>query len=726
MHMLSPQLFIIPHRSKHRTTVHSQQVRCQRSKDRAKELWGAGTTVSFSSTLLMTLTLVLTILASSLLIYGLAAEWSSTFTNTLLFLWVQRLLATSFFAYCISSSLIYQVCRFVFSLRVRRHRPMTFQQLIRKPQHRAVTAPRVVVLVPSYKEEFDVVRRTLLSAAFQACPNRSIVLLLDDPPAAGKEEDRINLERCRKLPREIHDLLSQPLARIEAKGQFIVAQSRSSDQSRIKEGLHELATLWFDAADWFESFAKGYDRKNHENALFCDQVLLARATDLRAYGQSLLCQTKSHVDFAEEYGRLLDIFTVGITAFERKTFANVSHEPNKAMNLNVYFDLISKSYDIVNSNGLKLLKIRSDDSGQYREQDAEYAIILDADSIITPNYALHLLEIMERPEHNRVAIAQTPYASIPDAPGYLERIAGAQTDSMFWSHQGMTTMNAASWVGASALVRIAAMREIVEISSENGHLVSRYVKTKTVTEDADTSLDLLLHNWTVYNYPQRMCYSATPADFGAFVIQRCRWATGGLLIVPKLMLYFWQAPSWRRFFEVLLRMHYLLSGNVGAILILSMVLFPWKSSPVQPAFLIWASVLAILSLFIETRQLGRKLLDAIGLYALGILLIPINISGLYQSLKQMITGKRGAFGRTPKMAHRTTAPWHHVALQWGISAMLAVKVVFYIWKVPILSVSIATAVSFLLTFHGVTRFIGWRNSYVDILAGLSRAVRRGD
>ena len=36
------------------------------------------------------------------------------------------------------------------------------------------------------------------------------------------------------------------------------------------------------------------------------------------------------------------------------------------------------------------------------------------------------------------------------------------------------------------------------------------------------------------NYPERLSYSATPPDFGSLVVQRRRWANGGLLILPKL------------------------------------------------------------------------------------------------------------------------------------------------------------------------------------------------
>ena len=41
----------------------------------------------------------------------------------------------------------------------------------------------------------------------------------------------------------------------------------------------------------------------------------------------------------------------------------------------------------------------------------------------------------------------------------------------------------------------------------------------------------------LFNYPERLAYSATPPDFGSLLIQRRRWANGGVIIVPKLMRY---------------------------------------------------------------------------------------------------------------------------------------------------------------------------------------------
>jgi cellulose synthase/poly-beta-1,6-N-acetylglucosamine synthase-like glycosyltransferase len=62
-----------------------------------------------------------------------------------------------------------------------------FQKHVRVPRaeldrHFSEHQPTITVLVPSYAEEPEVVRMTLLSAALQEFPSKRVVLLLDDNP----------------------------------------------------------------------------------------------------------------------------------------------------------------------------------------------------------------------------------------------------------------------------------------------------------------------------------------------------------------------------------------------------------------------------------------------------------------------------------------------------------------------------------------------------------------
>ena len=58
------------------------------------------------------------------------------------------------------------------------------------------TLPTMTVLVPSYREEIAVVRKTLLSAVLQEYPFLRVVLLLDDPPNPKSAEHRAIAGGC--------------------------------------------------------------------------------------------------------------------------------------------------------------------------------------------------------------------------------------------------------------------------------------------------------------------------------------------------------------------------------------------------------------------------------------------------------------------------------------------------------------------------------------------------
>src|SRR5690606_28113833 len=153
-----------------------------------------------------------------------------------------------------------------------------------------------------------------------------------------------------------------------------------------------------------------------------------------------------------------------------------------------------------------------------------------------------------------------PYSSFRNTPTRIERLAGATTDVQHILHQGMTFYNATFWVGANAVIRMEALDDILEIENVNGFEVRRYVQDRTVIEDTESSIDLTLNGWTLVNYPERLSYSATPPDWGSLVVQRRRWANGGLLILPKMWRQWREARRTHRpmpLAEVAQRMNYM-------------------------------------------------------------------------------------------------------------------------------------------------------------------------
>src|SRR6202035_262223 len=219
---------------------------------------------------------------------------------------------------------------------------------------------------------------------------------------------------------------------------------------------------------------------------------------------------------------------------QRKRYVSLSHEPNKAMNLNSYIGLMGRNYNELHTVSGTALVASESATSDLSVPDPDYVLTLDADSVLLPEYCLRLVYLMEQSQYQNVAVAQTPYSAFPGSATRLERIAGATTDIQHIVHQGMTYYGATFWVGANAVIRKKALDQIADVSYIGDYEVKQYIKDRTLIEDTESTIDMGLHGWRLYNYPERLSYSATPPDFGSLCIQRRRWANGGLLILARL------------------------------------------------------------------------------------------------------------------------------------------------------------------------------------------------
>jgi cellulose synthase (UDP-forming) len=623
--------------------------------------------------------------------------------------------------FLIFGGLVYQVARYGHFRRKMVHRPADLEDL----EDFAGPSPRLAILVPSYKEDLALVRQTLLSAALQDHAGRHVVLLIDDPPTPGSDEDREALGAARRLPGELQRLLEEPRQR------FAWAQQDFEDRARAGPLDHRsetrcVAALYDQAARWLEDLAADEPDDDHTSRFFVAEILRAPAADhrrraarLRALGSHAL----STPLLRREHRRLACLFAADLSAFERKRFANLSHEPNKAMNLNSYMSLLGGSYRFV--LGADGLCLEPDPAGGLRIPAADYLITLDADSLLLPGYARRLVRLMEEPGNERVAVAQTPYSAVPDAPGPVERLAGATTDIMHVLHQGTSHFDATFWVGANALLRMSAMRDIAQTSMERGHPVTRFIQDRTVIEDTESSVDLITRGWRLENYPARLAYSATPPDYGSLLIQRRRWANGGLLILPKLLRYALAGRGrLRRLPEVAMRLHYLTSiagVNVGLLIVLA---YPFKTIRVPlalplsalPYFVLYARDLA---------RAGYRPLDVVRVYALNLLLLPVNLGGALKSLHQACTGRQIPFGRTPKTSTRTPAPPLYLLATVALLVQWTTGSGFDLAGGRLLNGAFG-ALNVALLGYAATRFVGWRAGLEDVRASLAErhAARR--
>lgn len=504
---------------------------------------------------------------------------------------------------------------------------------------------RILALLPSYGEDPAYVRMALWSVALQEVPHLRAVLLLDDPPSDDPEIGE-RLARTRAIIDEIRLELSGPLE--IARDALAAAESMADAEARSA-----VAAAYDVVARWIRERAALEPRDGHVEEFFAERVLEALSDELAAVSTALReaddDEALSPARVHSLARRLVRILSADVEVFERKRFAEVSHEPTKAANLNAYLALVGGIHRLHELDGAeRVIEVPACDA----------VITLDADSMLLPEYAARLVHALEQPGNERVGVIQTPYSSYRGRRSRIERLAGATTDLQHLVHQGLTAFGATFWVGANAVIRWALLEDLRTVDTVDGREVVRFIRGRTVIEDTESSIDVIARGWDLVNYPERLSYSATPPDFGTLVVQRRRWANGGLLVIPSL----WRtaralraAGHPMRLSGILLRLNYLGSiAWVTAGLLVLLTVVPLNGELVSAVL-----VLIALPYFIEMahdlRVLGYRRRDVVGVYGLNLLLLAVNFAGTVGSIAQVFTGHRTAFARTPKHGDRTPA-----------------------------------------------------------------------
>jgi cellulose synthase/poly-beta-1,6-N-acetylglucosamine synthase-like glycosyltransferase len=634
--------------------------------------------------------------------------------GTVAFLIVVTLLAASATAYLVG--------RLGFYYRARRHRRVPRAML---DDFFARRRPSLTALVPSYQEEAGVIRMTLLSTALQEYPDMRVVLLVDDPPDPRYATPHRLLADARALPGEVQELLDGPRRRFEdalARFELTATFDGHCDDGAVLE----LAEDYEFAADWIQALIDGYRPTDHNERFVATHVLGQLSSDLALTAAAL---RGAAADDPAKLGigrlhhlrrRLAWTFTCELSSFERKQYVSLSSEPNKAMNLNSYIGLMGGRYLDVRTPAGRTLVDAADADPDLIVPDADYVMTIDADSVILPEYCLRLVYLLEQEEHERVAVAQSPYSAFPGAPSRVERIAGATTDLQHIIHQGMTYHGASFWVGANAVLRKAALDDIAETEYVGGFVIRRYISDRTVIEDTESTIDLAARGWTLHNYPERMAYSATPPDFGSLCIQRHRWANGGLLILPKLV----RCVRHRRWnnertgiSELLLRLNYMGSVFWSSLSVLFLMLVRFDAHLLSPLTFAVA-VPYFLAMAVDLRYCGYRALDALRIYGFNLLLLPVNLAGSLSSVVQALTGSKGRFMRTPKVRDRTVPGFVYVVLPYVLVAV-SVYTAHDAYDRHLWADAAFAAINAILASYAIVAFVGVRHSIVDIAVNVS-------
>ena len=629
-------------------------------------------------------------------------------TEEIVYLLIVSLLTASTVAYLLS--------RLGFLYRVRLHHRAGRAEL---DEFFERETPTLTIVVPSYQEDARVIRTTLLSAALQEYPDTRIVLLIDDPAHPRSLHAADLLEAAREVPREVQKLLAVPAAHF---GATLAAYESAVDAEEYVggEGLRDLASEYESAVKWLRDLAHRHPIIDHSDAFFVTEIVRRLEQDLTDVADALRQAANEGASLPQRrvrqmYRRLAWTFRADLSSFERKQYVSLSHEPNKASNLNGYLGLMGGRYRAVQTVTGRALVPAGLGPCDLEVPDPDYVLTLDADSMLLPEYCLRLVHLMEQQAYQDVAIAQTPYSAFTGSSTRIERIAGATTDLQHIVHQGLTYYDATFWVGANAVIRKRALDDIAVTTHLGDWEVRTYIRDRTVIEDTESTIDLGTQGWKLYNYPERLSYSATPPDFGALCIQRRRWANGGLLILPKLRRQRRARKSRgerTRFGETFLRWNYMASITWSSLSLLIMLAFPFGADLLSPVLVVIAlpyfSCMAS-----DLRSCGYKRLDVVRVYGFNLLLLPVNLAGTLASVIQALTASKSTFARTPKVRDRTVTPAQFVF--FPIALLLLSAVTGYEAWLHDRAVNLTyAAINTVLLAYAIVAFVGVRAMVVDV------------
>lgn len=582
-------------------------------------------------------------------------------------------------------------------------------------------APAVTILIPCQGGDEPMLARALMSAALQTYPQRRVVLLIDDSLGGDAQG-----QAARALTRRIQQSLQAPADKFsKALTDFRARQAAGPMDVLMEQRL--LTELNLDAAEYYRSYAQRHAGDDHVDSHFVEKVLERQCNEhlTRAQvWQARLAGTRAAPGtdlVALEYRRLAALFAVEITSFERTRYANLSHAPGRAMNLNGYIGLTGKYFHERLEGGLRYLE-EGDSFGTYfHVPDADFFLVLDADSYVAPDCLLKLTHFMQQPGREKTAIAQIPGHPAPNTGLMLQRVAGALMDLRSAVLLGYARHDAASWVDESGLIRKSALQAIADTQQERGLRVTRYFSGGRACGGAATNLRLLRHAWRVTSHPERLAWTSAPADLGTLAARYRRWHDGGLITLPGLFGYLWR-QGWRHPLAALLRIHQQISTfstNLALLAFFSLALpGTFYNAWLGAAVLGYALLLAR-----DLKHAGYPWSDALRAYALKLLLLPVNLGGALTSLHRAWTHTATASQHSPQEGDSagTGLPYYLAAygllIYWFVMAAIDLTAGLGVH-------GLVVALNAALLLYAVAGYIGFRDSLEDVHAVLRRRLRQ--
>ena len=156
-----------------------------------------------------------------------------------------------------------------------------------------------------------------------------------------------------------------------------------------------------------------------------------------------------------------------------------------------------------------------------KKTNGDLVLILDCDHVPTQDFLSRTVGFFI--DNPKLFLVQTPHKFYnPDPIEKNLRIFRQvpNESEMFYNfiQKGLDFWDASFFCGSGAVLRRKYLEEVGGIAGD------------TITEDAETALELHSRGYDSYYYPKGMLYGLQPETFSAFVIQRSRWAQGMIQI----------------------------------------------------------------------------------------------------------------------------------------------------------------------------------------------------
>lgn len=412
---------------------------------------------------------------------------------------------------------------------------------------------RVTVLISVRPGEEGALRRALLAAALQEQPGlRVVVAASDDQTRAAAEPWRDALERVVADVAGSLDECSEKAAHAAMTFHERAAAASVVGDYEIRLLIHHLRESACVLGNWAGRLAFG----DYADRFLADRVLDRLAADFR--------------DLASDFERLADAGSAVPAERVRAAYRRLSDTFGARIDVVGVAEHLGADRTGLGASVLECLEVTGPAAGvretathpgddrahgrpaapdASRPPDADFAVLLDVNTVLLPEYVLRLSHLLRRPESADVAGVLAPLAPIPDASTRSRRVAGAvaglESQLRLGAARGQAEHHG---VQAPAVFRRPALRDLAaertEGRSSGGGAPSRPGAASAPT-DADRTAP---KNGALAMCPERLAYGdigltgAVLRRPGLDVVAAAPFVLGAVLILVAALLG-WVAPA---------------------------------------------------------------------------------------------------------------------------------------------------------------------------------------